>query len=121
MTPQTLLLRQAHPNFMAGSIITSQVFMLSSSDNGYLSVYDGDLISATDSYTHYKGLGNQSHSVWAVTKAETDSQAVPAGPDPLADNPAHAKIDFTAHTERACRRIAKLLKELAIKRGCQHP
>ena len=53
MTAETILLRQAHPQFMKGTQITSQVFMPFPKDKGLLSVYDGDQITAADSHRHY--------------------------------------------------------------------
>jgi hypothetical protein len=120
MNPETLLLRQAHPNFMDGRQITSQVFVPFPKDEGRLSVYDGDQITAAAAYAHYTGsLGNASHSVWAVTKGEADGEGAPGGPDALPDFVAHAKIDYTGKTDKECRRIAKKLKVLAVTRGCQ--
>lgn len=120
MTSATLLHRQAHPKFMDGAQITSQVFIPFPKDDGLLSVYDGDQISAAEAHTHYtQVLGNESHSVWSVTKAEADGEAVPASADPLPDFPSHSKIDFTGKTDKECRKIAKKLKAWAMARGCQ--
>ncbi len=89
-------------------------------DDGKLSVYDGDQINAADSYAHYTEiLQNLSAGVWAVTKAEADAEGVMGAPDPLPDFAAHAKIDFGDRNEKACRKIAKRLKAMAIARGCQ--
>ena len=118
MTPTTLLLRHAHPSFMDGDRITSQVFMPFPKDEGCLSVYDGDLIKPEDSYAHYtQTLGNQSSGLWALTKAETDRENVPASADPLPNFPSHSKIDFGKRLEKDCRKIAKRLKILAAQRG----
>ena len=121
MSPETLLLRQAHPNFMNGLAITSQVFMPFPKDDGELSAYDGDQIGAEDSFKHYtEVVGKESTSVWAVTKAEADGEGVTGGPAPLPDSPAHAKIDFGILPEKSCRKIAKRLKTIAQARGCQY-
>lgn len=121
MNPDTFLLRQAHPNFMNGLSITSQVFMPFPKDDGKLSAYDGDQIGAEECFKHYtEVLRNQSASVWAVTKAEADNEGVEGGPDPRPDSPAHAKIDFGSLPEKACRKIAKRLKSFALARGCQY-
>jgi hypothetical protein len=121
MTSDTILLRQAHPKFMGGDMPTSQVFFPFPKDDGKLSVYDGDQVNAKQSYNHYtQVMGNESHSVWAITKSEADAEGVPARPDPLPDSPAHAIVDFDAKSEKGCRRIAKQLKKLAIARGCQY-
>jgi hypothetical protein len=121
MTSDTLLWRQAHPNFMDGKRPTSQVFFPFPKDNGKLSVYDGDQVNAEDSYKHYtEVLKNESASVWAVIKSEADSHGVPASSDPLPNFAAHAKVDFNFKPEKECRKIAKRLKALAIARGCQY-
>jgi len=121
MTPETLLLRQVHPNFMDGAVVTSQAFMPFPRDDGKLSVYDGDQIGAADAHKHYtQTLGNQSRGVWAVTKSEADDEGVEGAPDPLPGFPAHAKIDFGSMSEKACRKIAKRLKVFANVRGCQY-
>lgn len=119
MTQATLLLRQAHPNFMVGDVPTSQVFMPNSEDKGKMSSYDGDQISPEESYYHYtQQLNKQSHSVWGLTKGEADQNNVPASPDPLPEFPSHAVIDFSERPENEWRKIAKRLKALAIARGC---
>jgi hypothetical protein len=121
MNSSTLLHRQAHPKFMDGSSITSQVFFPFPKDEGMLSVYDGDQISASAAHDHYtQSLGNESHSVWSVTKNEADAEGVPASPDALPDFPSHAKIDFTGKSDKECRKIAKRLKALAVAKGCQY-
>ncbi len=121
MNSETLLLRQAHPNFVKDNLITSQAFIPFPKDGGLLSVYDGDQIAAPDSYRHYtEVLGNQSHSVWAATKGEADDVGTPGIPDSLPGNPAHAAIDFRGVPESSWRKIAKRLKSAAINRGCQY-
>lgn len=121
MTPDTYLWRQAHPNFMDGDKPTSQVFVPFPKDKGKLSVYDGDMIDAEDSYKHYtEVLKNASDSVWAISKKEADAEGVPAAPDPLPDFAAHATLDFGAIPMKECRKIAKRLKAFAVSRGCQY-
>jgi hypothetical protein len=121
MSPTTPLLRQAHPNFMAGGEITSQVFMPFPKDDGSLSVYDGDQCSPADAYEHYtQVLCNQSAGGWSVTKAEADGAGAEGRPDPLPDFPAHAAIDFGGIPEKDRRKVAKRLKALASSRGCQY-
>jgi len=119
MTPATILLRQSHPNFIPDGVLTSQVFMPNSEDEGRMSVYDGDQITPVESYRHYtEVLGKQSHSVWGLTKAEVDDAGVPAEPNALLGFPSHSIIDFGNRGEKECRRIAKRLKALALSRGC---
>ena len=119
MTPETILLRQAHPNFVDGNLPTSQVFMPNSGDEGKMSAYDGDQITPEESHAHYtRVLNKQSHSVWGLSCAEVAAETVPGSPDPRDNSPSHAKIDFSGKTEKEARRIAKRLKTLATNRGC---
>lgn len=121
MNPDTVLYRQAHPKFMDGGNLTSQVFMIFPRDDGLLSTYDGDMISAKDSHFHYTTvLNNVSDSVWGVSKAEADACGVPASPDPLPNFPEHSKIEFGNRDNKESRVIAKRLKSLAQARGCQY-
>jgi len=118
MNAGTLLLRHAHPKFMTGSEITSQVFMPFPKDRNRLSVYNGDLISASDAFSHFtQKLGYASHSVWAVSKEEADQNDVPPLPDPLPDFQSHTVLKFDKHSDTHLRKIAKKLKIHAQKRG----
>ena len=121
MDDDTLLLRQAHPNFMDGEVITSQIFVPFPKDDGKLSVDDGDQINAHDAYKFYtEDRGNTSDSVWAVNKSESDACNVPGIADPAEDAPWHAALDFGGKTVKQCRKIAKKLKKYALVRGCQY-
>jgi hypothetical protein len=119
MNHETLLLRQVHPDFIPDGQLTSQAFMPFPRDEGKLSVYDGDRISAAESHKHYtEVLRNASDSVWGVTCAEVTEASLTSASDPLENFPSHALIDFTAHTEKHFRKLAKKLKASAIARGC---
>ncbi len=118
MKADTLLLRQAHPNFIQYGTITSQVFLPFPKDDGRLSVYDGSLISPEESHAHYTGtLNYASHSVWGVTKLESDNQSAPAASDPQPDFSSHAVLEFTDKDKKALRKVAKKLQEIAMARG----
>jgi hypothetical protein len=119
MTPETILLRQAHPKFMDGALPTSQVFYPFPKDEGKLSVYDGDQITPEDAHRHYTDvLANESHSVWGVSGAEARSEATVPVEDPLENFPSHALIDFQGMSDKECRKVAKKLKAHAVSRGC---
>jgi hypothetical protein len=121
MNDETLLLRQVHPQFMKDDQLTSQAFFPFPKDNGRLSVYDGDQISAEASYRHYtEVLGLQSRGVWAVSGTESTTLGLAHVPDPLPESPAHAVIDFGQRVEKECRKLAKRLREHAVQRGCLH-
>ena len=53
MTCETLLLRQVNPHWIREGRVTSQAFTPTKKDQKKLSVYDGDLITAKNSYLHY--------------------------------------------------------------------
>ncbi len=119
MNDETRLLRQVHPSFIADGFVSSQAFTPFPKDAGLLSVYDGDLISAEDAYLHYtQTLHFQSVGVWAVTNAEAEEVGLSSRPDPLEDFAQHAVIDFTAHSPKTIRKLAKQLRDFAAKRGC---
>jgi hypothetical protein len=122
MNPQTTLLRQVHPNFIPDGQLTSQAFTPFPKDNGKLSVYDGDQISAADSHKHYtEVLGYQSESVWGLTCAEVSAAGLNSMPAPVNNSPHHAVVDFSSHSDKSIRKLAKKLKACAIARGCLHP
>lgn len=119
MSPDTVLLRQAHPNFVPDGKISSQAFMPFPKDNGMPSVYDGDQISAAESHHHFtQVLNNLSIGVWGVTCSEVTAAGLTSRPDPLENFPAHAIIDFCAHPEKHFRKLAKKLRASAEERGC---
>ena len=119
MKPETILLRQVHPDFIPDGQLTSQAFMPFPKDQGKPSVYDGDQISASESHKHYtEVLGCKSHSVWGVSCAEVSAIGLTSVPDPKEDFPSHALIDFTANPENTFRKLAKKLKAVAAARGC---
>lgn len=118
MNDQTLLLRQVHPSFFPDGEVSSQAFFPFPKDDGKLSVYDGDQITAEASYQHYTGnLGLESVGVWAVTGGEVVWVGLTHRPDPVEGNPAHAVVDFGTLSEKECRKLAKRLKKFAAERG----
>lgn len=121
MNDQTLLLRQVHPSFFPDGEVSSQAFFPFPKDDGKLSVYDNDQITAEASHQHYTAtLGLKSVGVWALSGAETVSVDLTHRPDPVLGNPAHAIIDFGTLAEKECRKLAKKLQKLAVNRGCQY-
>ena len=121
MTPRTVLLRQIHPNFYPNGQLTSQAFLPFPKDHGKPSVYDGDQISPADAYVHYTTvLKNLSCCVWGVNCTEVSNVGLSSAPDPLPGFPSHALIDFSGRTDKECRKLAKQLKDFALKRGCLH-
>jgi len=119
MKSDSLFFRQVHPNFFTEKKLSSQAFAPSPKDKGQLSVYDGDLISAGQSFEHYtQALKLSSVGVWGLSQAEVVETELTSRPDPLPDSPAHALIDFGQASSLECRKRAKKLKIFAEKRGC---
>ncbi len=121
MTDETLLFRQIHPNFVQNERVTSQAFRPTPKDEGKLSVYDGDMISAEDSWKHHTGLGLESAGVLAVTVQECDAESLVVCPSPQ-PFPEHAHIDFNGPglTNSDIRSTAKRLLAAALERGWQY-
>jgi hypothetical protein len=119
MNPETVLLRQVHPKFLPEGKLSSQTFFPFPKDDGKLSFYDGDLISAAASFRHYtEHLKLESAGVWGVSCVEVDDVGLKSQPDPLPDSLAHALVDFGKKTDKEYRKLAKLLKQFALERGC---
>jgi hypothetical protein len=121
MTGETLLYRQVNPSWVQAGRVTSQVFKPTLKDNKRLSVYDGDQITAEDSWNHYtSNLGFSSAGVVAVTVQECDSQQLPTESDPT-PFPSHVVIRFDKCSTSEAEKSAKHLKRFAEERGwlCQ--
>jgi hypothetical protein len=117
MTDATLLFRQIHPNFVQDGFASSVAFRPNESDNGLLSVYDGDQIAAEASWTHYTTVSKKrSAGVVAVTVSECGIEGLMARPDPE-PFPEHAVVDFTGLDEKQCRKKSKKLQAKAQIRG----
>ncbi len=133
MDELTLLHRQVHPSFVLenkistqvfeeaiqrSSQIASSVFTPKSTDDGFLSVYNGEKHSAKDSYQHYVSQNFESAGVVAVTKGECGALSLPCIDD---NDPfdGHASIDFKPLGNNAIKAKAKLLKNFATNRGWQ--
>lgn len=120
MNSDTILHRQVHQSWIKDGKPTSQVFTPTEKDGGRVSVYDGDMISALDAWTHYTTkLRYPSIGVVSVTVHECNNQDLEVIPDP---EPflEHVLIDFTGFPRSAQRRKAKRLKKESEKRGWQY-
>ena len=120
MTDETLLLRQVHPGFIQKGRPSSQVFRPTPKDENKLSVYDGDMITAEQSWQHFTGdLGYQSVGVLAVAVGECAEQSLPAVSSPEVFKE-HAHIDFTGCTASQIEKKGKKLLAAALVRGWQY-
>lgn len=116
MSPTTLLLRQINPSFVVAGRVTSQAFHPTPKDKDLLSAYDGDLIGAEASWTHYtQQLGLRSVGVMALSVDECTAEGVSCRPDPE-PFPEHAVIDFTGKSKKEKKEIASLLRDRATRR-----
>jgi hypothetical protein len=119
MTEGTLLLRQIHPSFVQAGRVTSQAFRPTPKDESMLSVYDGDQISAKDSWTHFTSQEHcSSVGVRAVTVKECAAESLPVrlAPELFRE---HAVIDFSGHSANQIEKKGKKLKAKAESRGWQ--
>lgn len=120
MNDATILLRQVHPSFVQDGRVTSQAFRPTPKDDKQLSVYHGDMISASGSWEHFVAqAGCSSVGVMGASHRECVSQALPVVADgvPFAE---HASIDFAAFEENDIKKKAKVLARDAQSRGWLH-
>ena len=121
MNEHTPLLRQISPSWIRNGRVTSQAFKPTPKDEGKLSVYDGDRITAEASWNHFKNtLGYESVGVVAVTVDECESQGATVVSDPLIGFREHVVIDFRDMTRSKRNRVARELSRSASERGWQY-
>ena len=119
MRLETLLFRQVNPHWIRQGRVTSQAFRPTAKDQGRLSVYDGDQLTAHQAYVHYtSSLGLPSAGVLAVNVKECGQQGLPVTPDPD-PFPEHVVIDFSSCSNTETRTKAKHLRCAAVGRGWQ--
>ena len=117
MTGATLLLRQIHPHLVQDGFASSAAFRPNDSDKGLMSVYDGDLITAEASWTHYTNISKlKSFGATALAVDECVTEGLPARSDPV-PFPQHAVVDFTGVDEKHWRTKSKKLQAKALARG----
>jgi hypothetical protein len=122
-----LLLRQVHPSFVRDGRPSRRSVrrrrMRESSP-----WHEVSLTTAAAAFQHYtERLGLPSGGTWGVTIAECREQGLPALGDPLTAppeavaDPAHAVIDFTAHSRSQVEAKGTRLARKAFDRGRLHP
>ncbi len=120
MTKETLLHRQVNPNWIQNGEPSSQVFAPTPKDDKKLSVYDGDQISAEESWKHFTNvLGLSSKGTLAVTVLECDEESLSAMSDPQTFKE-HVLVDFSDNSQAQIKNKAKKLKKNALDRGWQY-
>lgn len=115
---EQVLHRQVHPSWVQEGRITSQAFSPTPKDEGFLSVYDGNLIAPDASFTHYTtALKLTAAGTVSVTGADVAAVGLPWRPDPV-PFPEHAVIDFNELLPPLkVKPKAQALAEKARKRG----
>lgn len=117
MTPSTLLLRQVHPVFVQTGRVTSQAFRPTPKDDFFLSVDNGDRITAQASLERFiEDPTCQSIGVMAISCAECASQELPVIEDGK-PHPEHCSIDFSAYGTNVIEKKSKKLRAQADERG----
>ena len=117
MKPDTLLLRQIHPNFIQDGRVTSQAFRPTPKDEFLLSVDDGDRVNADASWQRFIANPDcKSIGVQALSQAECTEQELSVIEDgnPHAE---HCSVDFTAFDKKTIEKKSKLLRAQAETRG----
>lgn len=126
--PEEQLWRNAHPTFLDGERLSSQVFTPTAQHAWKLSVARSAAVSASDHFVEYTEVMNlDSIGVWAVSVAEVNLEGLTAvydaesdtAPDPCPAG--HTFIDFSAATRNQMSKIGRRLRDKAVERGCQHP
>ena len=116
-----------HPNFYDNCYPGSGQFAPSAKDDNKLSVDRSSLTTAAASHTVFTGNGFASVAVYGVSVAEFSAEGLPCHPDPLeaegtlAANPAHAYADFSTFSPSQGKKVAKRLRNNAVRRGRLHP
>ena len=117
MTPETLLLRQINKVYASGEQPAYLAFRPQTKDNFLLSVDNGDMIEAYDSWKRFVS-NPRCHSVGvlAVMHRECENENLPVIEDgqPYSE---HCSIDFSGLERKIINSKSKLLWDKAIERG----
>lgn len=126
MNDETLLYRQIHPGSVQDGYVESGQFNPKSRDQDHLSVYDGDQITPRYSWLHFttqknaSGRYNESSGVLGVKVAEFRKFGLEPEPNPQ-QFASHVLVDFSDKGSTARKKIARKLRDIAIKRGWLYP
>ena len=123
-----LMFRQIHPSFVEDDgVPSSQPFRPTEKDNNKLSVDRSSVHAVDAAYDLFVAEGHQSAGVYGLTVGEFSAEQIPCFEDPIPATPAsmgndaHAVADYTVHSLSQQRKVAKRLKQAAVKRGRLHP
>lgn len=122
MSGETLLHRIIKSDWwLQHGAVSSQAFRPGVSDHGQLSVFDGEQITAEESWRRYtKDPGRQLPvGVLSVTANECSNLKLPVLPDPDTF-PEHMLIDFRGFGRNQVRKKASRLRDCAMARNWQY-
>lgn len=120
--PDELLHRQVHPTFLRDGRVSSQAFTPTPKDEGGLSVSRGARVTAEEAYRrHTEKKGLRSAGVWSVSVGECGQNELGAYDDPKPEDDAHALVDFRGLSKGKVEQKAKVLAEMARRRGRMFP
>jgi hypothetical protein len=117
MNDSTYLFRQVHPSWIEKQIVTSQAFRPTTKDDNKLSVSNGDMVTAEESWRKFTASDHRSTGVLAVVPLECTQCDLLVLPDPLENLLEHTVIDFSNKTKAEIRNAAKTLRDYAEARG----
>lgn len=121
MKDKTLLFRQVAPDWIKNERVSSQAFRPFPKDKGKLSVDDGDLISARESWIAYtQNSCSESVGVMAVTVEECKANCTEVIPDPTPTRPSHSLVNFDGKSRKQIKRTSERLRGFAVDRGWQY-
>lgn len=117
MTVSTLLFRQIHPTQVQNGFASSYNFRPTESDDGLMSVYNGDMIDAENAWKHRtETLGKKSCGTTGLSVEECNAEGLPPRSDPE-PFPEHAVVDFNPVNADLWRSKSKRLHAKATARG----
>jgi hypothetical protein len=122
-----ILFRQIHPSFIQDGLISSQPFYPTSKDDDKLSVDRESMTTPAAAFALFIAKGRNSAAVYGLSVGEFGQEKLDCYADPVEAsdcteaNPAHAVVDYGAHTTSERKNKAKRLKIKAIARGVLHP
>lgn len=109
MHSNTMLLRQVYPSWVDQSgNVTWQIFHPRPIDNKLLSVDNGDMVSAEESFLSFIERGMQSVGVFGVTVQECGAQDLSCIEAQSSQNLAHSVIDFSGHNAYQTKKLVEI-------------
>jgi hypothetical protein len=119
-----ILFRQINPKSFQNGEPGSDRFRPSERDENMLSTDRSSLTSAAQAHSLFVSTGKESAAVFGIGVGEFQTESIVCVEDPvtatdeLPANLAHALADYSSHTDKVQKVLAKRLKRLAIARGC---